>query len=74
MPGFIKLDTITKELKFSPLPLDTKDEFKILLDLQDSFGAISSYKFAVQLKSTNTKKEKAASVIRMDIERVTRDS
>jgi len=74
LPGFVKLNTITNELTFSPLSLDTKEEYSILLDVQDTLGAINSYKFSVQLKSLKSKKEKVASVIKMDIERVTRDS
>jgi hypothetical protein len=71
---FVKLNTIKKELTFSPLSLDTKEEYSILLEVQDTFGAINSYKFTIQLKSLISKKEKVAAVIRMDIERVTRDS
>jgi hypothetical protein len=71
---FVKLNTIKKELTFSPLSLDTKEEYSILLEVQDTFGAINSYKFTIQLKSLISKKEKVAVVIRMDIERVTRDS
>ena len=71
---FVKLNTIKKELTFSPLSLDTKEEYSILLEVQDTFGAINSYKFTIQLKSLISKKEKVAAVIRMDIERVSRDS
>lgn len=57
LPGFVKLNTITKEFTFSPFSLDTKEEYSIQLDVQDTFGAMNSYKFSVKLKSSNSKKE-----------------
>ena len=74
LPGFVKLNTITKEFTFSPFSLDTKEEYSIQLDVQDTFGTMNSYKFSVKLKSSNSKKENLVQILGMNIEKVTRDS